>query len=289
MRTYLPIACLKENSWAEDFTASQYTKEHFMYVQCMGHFIATSRYILSPRQNLHSFLLLYTVDGKGIVQYQDNTVELSAGYAVLINCTEQHSYRCAPGHTWNVRWVHFSGHSITGYINYITKNWKPVRFEHGEQKMMDLYTCVKNPDPVNEIQLSTMLIQLCSDIAVELKAKQTRASETLSPTIKLALAYYEEHFQEKLSLDTLSRELNVSKYHLAHQFKEQIGHSPHEYLTIIRLNYAKSLLRSTSQTINSISEKCGFDTSSYFIQAFKKHEGTTPLKYRTYYRNLENT
>lgn len=194
MRTYLPITCLKENSWAEDFTASQYTKEHFMYVQCMGHFITTPKYILTSRQNLHSFLLLYTVSGKGIVQYQNNTVELPAGYAVLINCQEPHSYRCAPDHTWNVRWVHFSGHCITGYLNYINQNWEPVNLENGEQKIIDLYTCIKDPEPVNEIHLSTMLIHLCSDIAVELKAKQTRASETLSPTIKLALAYYEEHF-----------------------------------------------------------------------------------------------
>lgn len=288
MRTYSPNELLLEGSWAEDFTPTQYTKEHFMYIQSIGHYIATPKYILPVRKDLHSFLLLYTVKGRGLLTYHNETISLPEGTCAFINCNEPHTYRSSPVGIWDLRWVHFSGHGITGYLNYINKNWKAVILKNGEQKMNKLYACVKRTDPGHEIELSTMLIDLCSEIAVDIKKNQMRAAETISPVVKQALTYFEEHFCQKISLDTLSQELNVSKYHLAHQFKEQTGYSPHEYLIITRLNYAKTLLRSTSKTISSISDKCGFDTSSYFIQAFKKHEGTTPLKYRAHYRDLEN-
>jgi AraC family transcriptional regulator, melibiose operon regulatory protein len=49
------------------------------------------------------------------------------------------------------------------------------------------------------------------------------------------------------------------------------------------------MLRCTSIPIGEIAERCGFNSSSYFIQTFKKKEGITPLAYRKYFLQIDAT
>lgn len=64
-------------------------------------------------------------------------------------------------------------------------------------------------------------------------------------------------------------------------FKEELGRTPLGYLTWLRINHAKSLLRhDTYLSIEDVADRCGFRDSFYFSTCFKKHTGTSPLKYR---------
>ncbi len=64
-------------------------------------------------------------------------------------------------------------------------------------------------------------------------------------------------------------------------FKEETGMTPLEYITKIRLNYAKKLLlQETYISVVDVSEKCGFNDSFYFSKVFKQNFGISPLNYR---------
>ncbi len=64
-------------------------------------------------------------------------------------------------------------------------------------------------------------------------------------------------------------------------FKEETDTTPLEYLTNIRLSYAKKLLlQETYVSIVDVAEKCGFNDSFYFSKIFKQHFGLSPLNYR---------
>ena len=64
-------------------------------------------------------------------------------------------------------------------------------------------------------------------------------------------------------------------------FKEEMGVTPLEYFIGMRLGYAKELLvQQTFVSVADVSEKCGFNDSFYFSKLFKKHLGTSPLRYR---------
>ncbi len=70
-------------------------------------------------------------------------------------------------------------------------------------------------------------------------------------------------------------------------FKEETGQTPLEYLSIMRLNYAKELLlQDTFISIADVSEKCGFNDSFYFSKLFKQYFGISPFYYRK--QNLSN-
>ena len=85
----------------------------------------------------------------------------------------------------------------------------------------------------------------------------------------------------------LSSEINNSGFnsdYFRRCFKKALGKTPLEYLTYLRLNQSKMLLKQdTFISIEDVSKNCGFNDSFYFSTCFKKHIGVPPLQYRKKY------
>lgn len=90
-----------------------------------------------------------------------------------------------------------------------------------------------------------------------------------------------ERYREKdLSLETVARQVAMSKNHLSKIFKQQEGQGIWDYLTEIRMRKAKELLATTELKVYQIAEQVGYDNFYYFNKLFKKTFGVTPLEYK---------
>lgn len=96
------------------------------------------------------------------------------------------------------------------------------------------------------------------------------------------ISYIENHLEEPLSLDLLANEFYVSKYHIAHVFKENIGLSVHQYISKKRLALSRDAILS-NVPISDAYLRCGFGDYSSFFRAFKKEYGVSPKEYRELY------
>lgn len=105
-------------------------------------------------------------------------------------------------------------------------------------------------------------------------------------SIKNVLKFIEVNFHKKITLETLSKEANLSKYHFCHLFKSYTGISPIDYLNMYRINEAAILLESTDANITDVALQCGFDNMSHFINTFKKYKDLPPSQYR---KQISNT
>ncbi len=89
-----------------------------------------------------------------------------------------------------------------------------------------------------------------------------------------------DEYISKFTIDELSSECNISKYHFYRIFKTVTVISTMQYLNGYRLKIADAMLNSTQNGIAEISAKCGFDDVSYFSRLYKKHFGYSHGKAR---------
>lgn len=92
--------------------------------------------------------------------------------------------------------------------------------------------------------------------------------------------YINEHYNEKITLESVARIFYISPYYLSRTFKAGTGFNFINYLNYIRISHAKRLLETTEMSIINISEEVGYENITHFNRVFKDIEGTTPLKYR---------
>jgi AraC-like DNA-binding protein len=92
------------------------------------------------------------------------------------------------------------------------------------------------------------------------------------------LAYLEEHLAENLSLDRLAEHFYVSKYYIAHLFRDTLGISVHQYLQKKRLDACRSALLS-GENLSRAAAQYGFSDYSAFYRAFRKEYGMSPSQY----------
>ena len=101
----------------------------------------------------------------------------------------------------------------------------------------------------------------------------------VTPTIMKILDYIQHHFTEKISLDFLAKEFNISKTWLIKCFSHSTQMTVIEYKLTLQINQAKNLLVSTDKSLDKIAKECGFSSANYFGMIFKKHVGVSPKNY----------
>ena len=99
--------------------------------------------------------------------------------------------------------------------------------------------------------------------------------------LQSAVQYMEENFSdENMTLNTVACVANVSANHFSAMFSQKMGQTFIEYLTGLRMNKAKELLRCTDKRSGEIALEVGYKDSHYFSFLFKKTQGCTPSEYR---------
>ncbi|NLL73844.1 MAG: helix-turn-helix domain-containing protein [Clostridiales bacterium] len=129
----------------------------------------------------------------------------------------------------------------------------------------------------NYEQLRKWFIQKVTEACLNITSKRV---EQTSGMIYRAKAYIEENYKKDISLDDVSRILDISPYYFSKLFKDETGENFIEYLTKLRINKAKKLLVDSDMNIKNICLDTGYSDPNYFSRIFKKQVGVTPTEYR---------
>ncbi len=95
------------------------------------------------------------------------------------------------------------------------------------------------------------------------------------------LRYIKDNIGKEITLSDLCKQFNTNRTTLTDLMKDLTGLSPMQYVLEERLSQSHPDLLFTSIPISEIAEKYGFDDTNYYIRAFKKRFGITPLQYRS--------
>ncbi len=97
---------------------------------------------------------------------------------------------------------------------------------------------------------------------------------------QVVVDFVEESLDIDLGLFELASLVGLSIPHFSHTFKAAYGVAPYRYILQRRTKRAQTLLRTTDDTVATISERVGFSSQSRFAQHFVRYYGITPSAYR---------
>jgi len=97
-----------------------------------------------------------------------------------------------------------------------------------------------------------------------------------------AKMYMDDNFHEPLDLEQISQQAFLSRFHFHRLFTRIYRKTPHQYLTLLRLQHAKKLLEKEGISITEVCNSVGFESLGSFSTLFRKESGYAPQ----YYRNL---
>ena len=111
---------------------------------------------------------------------------------------------------------------------------------------------------------------------------------SVSPAVEQAIAFCNEHYPEKITLERLAGMAGLNKSYFSQLFHKETGMPFGDYLESIRIQNAQRLLRNLNLSMSDIAEMVGFANQNYFTKVFKKQTGLVPSQYRRTLFQTEN-
>ncbi|MGN0771930.1 MAG: helix-turn-helix domain-containing protein [Christensenellales bacterium] len=222
----------------------------------------------------HCWELIYIYQGNMSVVYDGGKVECGANQAVLTPPDTSHCNVVSDGVSLIRTFIENSDWKLDapmlisdlcdndlGKILKLTCKWFPVTGAEGfSDSVLDSY---------------------CNIItrSVELFISSKRCSR---PVLEITFDIISNFTNPEYSIDSSFENHELSKDYLRRLFIKEQGFSPIQFLTDIRINHAKKLLKSKTlhgYKINEIAYLCGFDDQLYFSRVFHKIVGKSPREY----------
>ena len=247
-----------------------------------GHFYGRSRFA-TARTDKEMYILFYTVAGAGLIEQNNQQMELPAGSALLLDCRTPQSYCTAPGQgCWQHYWVHLDGTGVRHLAEVLLPQNRltPVRISQWEvQPLFETIFSEWDKGTVSaQIETGLALHRLLALMAQrQLAGDASRSNREL---IRQATEYIRAHYAEPLSLDALLAQTPVSKSWFLRLFRQYTGTTPYNFLLSTRITRAKELLVLTDFAISEIAHQVGFGDESNFSTRFTSMVGQSPQQYR---------
>ncbi|MGF1726839.1 helix-turn-helix transcriptional regulator [Photobacterium nomapromontoriensis] len=130
--------------------------------------------------------------------------------------------------------------------------------------------------PMDE-HLLQALLSYCQQMLTMPDSTKKKRSEDLYQGICI---YIQENFHRPITRDSIARRFNITPNHLSRLFRQQGHMRMADYITWVRIERAKFMLKKYTFRLNEVATRCGFVDVNYFYRVFKTKTGMTPSEYR---------
>ncbi|MCI0604607.1 AraC family transcriptional regulator [bacterium] len=139
-----------------------------------------------------------------------------------------------------------------------------------------IYREFQFPDRFSSLAVQATLLELFSFTFRKIQCR----NELKPPWLAKVQNHIEEHFQDALTISSLSKVVDVHPAHLIRSFRKFLSCTPGGYIRRTRLKFAAKLLQETNLSLTEIALSTGFCDQSHFTHSFRRHFGITPRRFR---------
>lgn len=126
----------------------------------------------------------------------------------------------------------------------------------------------------NVLRILTMLIRTYQDESKS--GEMLKEKKNAMKRLEQAFSYIDAHYCERITLEEVASSVYMSANYFSSYFRKVTNVSFSDYVTRMRINHARALLREGKGNVTDIAMECGFNNISNFYRLYKKHVGTTP-------------
>ena len=231
------------------------------------------------------YQLLYIVSGKGHFYFHGEDRVVYAGRMVLIQPRQEQRYEYFGEDKTEVYWVHFTGSDVKNILrSYNIPMDDPIFYSGASSTYSYLFK-----EMIHELQncktgyedlLAMYLRQIFLLVQRTRQEERPTVSSYIQEEMEFARRYFNEHYNEPISIQEYAESRNMSVCYFQRNFKQIVKHTPMQYLLTIRVNNAASLLETTDYSMAEIAAIVGYEDPLYFSRLFRKIKGVSPRDYR---------
>lgn len=220
-------------------------------------------------------------DGGGVQTLNGTDYTICPGSVYILNPTDYHEVRCEGMNVYNIS---FSDEILSDdFMSAFSGNGGGrIKNLDGEELSqltsiceMLLYECknsLKYSDKAANALLEILFVRLLRHFGIS----ESKKSDSRKALVSSAVSYINVHFRENPTLSDTANYLGITPNYLSEEFHIVTGKKYKEYLTEVRLMYAKKLLASSSLSVTEICFASGFSSLSNFLRVFKAKFGVSP-------------
>ncbi|MDQ1234640.1 AraC-like DNA-binding protein/quercetin dioxygenase-like cupin family protein [Paenibacillus sp. SORGH_AS306] len=256
-------------------------------------------------QDIHGYIPLHWHEeiqfvvvqkGEALFQINEEQIVVKQGNGLFINSGCLHKAEEVEQSECMYICLNIAPHFILAkelYMNYVSPYIQATNFPHLEIKSTETWgaTIIKSIREINEsikqkqtffeIEISEYITSIWKTILVHgISLEYDQLKFIKSYRMKQMLNWIHLHYTEKIILDDIAKAGQLSRSECCRYFKRILKTTPLHYVIDYRIQKSLVLLQQDESTITEVAYQVGFNSTSYFIDLFRKKMNTTPLAYK---------
>lgn len=250
-----------------------------LMVTDVGYFPKAANHGRARRSGAGQAVVIICAEGKGFLEYEDSTMPVRAGQAIVLPPYRPHAYHADRADPWTLWWLHATGDDLDDLL-------EPL----GGRRIVDLHD---SAFAVRTVETALLAVERDESrpsllaaagaawhLLAALAADAAAGPRDVGGPVERAQAYLAEHFDQHLTVAEVAAAVGLSGSHLAALFRKATGGGVLHYLTGFRMARARVLLVTTDWPVAVIARLVGYVDPLYFSRQFRAANGVSPRGFR---------
>jgi AraC family transcriptional regulator, arabinose operon regulatory protein len=252
-----------------------------LFISDIGFYPHARNHLVHRNKGIDQQVLLYCIDGKGMIQIQNQHFTLRAHEFFIIQAGEEHKYWSDGNTPWSIYWLHFGGDLTTSFSDFFGRIIRVGQsvFDKTDDRLKlfnEILTALESGFTTENVNYANMCLYglLASFFYIE-TFSSVKGYHSTNP-VEQVIAFMHEHIEEMLTIKDMARHVNLSESHFSKVFRNKTGSSPLDYFISLKMQEAIRLLTNQSLKIKEVAFKLGYSDAYYFTRIFTRQIGSSP-------------
>lgn len=228
--------------------------------------------------------LIFPIRGRARYSFNDTVYELYPGRILHAGPNMKVDKEVMGESNWEYALIHYQILNCDSCIYPYTDSHFIV--DVGDSNFMNemiIHLCdiYITPGNIQALRSKALFLRILEELVYCAQKKLYSSDEEI---VDSAVNYIKNHYMEGISINSIAEVVGLEGRRFSYIFQKNIGMSPISYLTEYRINKAKKLLLTGTNTVTDVAGCVGYTDQFYFSRVFKKYTKMSPIEFQKKFR-----